>query len=128
IITTMSWAGTTFCAVAMTCARIGLPPISCRTLGCFDLSRVPLPAAMIAMAIRGRCGFDREDFDLVFGVFTMLSQYTANFACQWRAGRPRPATHRWTGETPVAPQINPESPAGPALAPSAPSGRARRGR
>src|SRR6266478_7537313 len=78
MITKMSCAGTTFCAVAMTCARIGLPPTSCRTLGCFDLSRVPLPAAMIAMATR--CGFCREDFDsvFVFGAFAMLSQYTAN--------------------------------------------------
>jgi hypothetical protein len=33
---------------------------------------------MIAMAIRGGCGFDREDFELVFGAFAMLSQYTAN--------------------------------------------------
>src|SRR5271156_6484313 len=64
----------------MTCARIGLPPISCRTLGCFDLSRVPLPAAMIATATRGRGGLKKEGFDLVFvfGGFAMLSQYTAN--------------------------------------------------
>jgi len=30
------------------------------------------------MAVRGRGGFDREDFDLVSGSLTMLSQYTAN--------------------------------------------------
>src|SRR5208337_967554 len=72
----MSRAGTTFSAVAITCARIGLPPISCRTLGCFDLIRVPLPAAMIAMAMRGGRGVDWEDFGLVFIVFAMLRQYT----------------------------------------------------
>jgi hypothetical protein len=35
---------------------------------------------MIAMAMRGRGGFKREDFDLifVFGGFAMFSQYTAN--------------------------------------------------
>jgi len=33
-----------------------LAAISCRTLGCFDLSRVPLPAAIIAMAMREVCG------------------------------------------------------------------------
>src|ERR1700676_3749123 len=37
----------------MTWANNGLPPTSCRTLGCFDLRRVPLPAAMIAIATRG---------------------------------------------------------------------------
>jgi hypothetical protein len=36
------------------------------------LSLVPLPAAMIAMAIRGDWGCDGEDFDLVSGFFTML--------------------------------------------------------
>jgi hypothetical protein len=53
---------------------------------CFDLSRVPLPADMIAMAIRGCCGLDRKDLDLifVFGVFTMLSQYTAKFTVEAR--------------------------------------------
>jgi hypothetical protein len=30
---------------------------------------------MIAMAMRGGCEFGGEDFDLVFGLFTMLSQY-----------------------------------------------------
>jgi hypothetical protein len=30
----------------------------------------------MAMAIRGGCGFDLEDFDA--GAFPMLSQYTAN--------------------------------------------------
>jgi hypothetical protein len=34
-----------------------------------------LPAAIIAMAIRGGFG---EDFELVFFAFAMLSQYTAN--------------------------------------------------
>ena len=59
---------------------IGLPPTSCSTLGCFDLSRVPLPAAMIAMATRGRCTaglLGREDFDFALEGFAMLSQYTA---------------------------------------------------
>src|SRR6266404_6128745 len=62
---------------------------------------------MIAMAIRGGCGFDR---DLVSGFFTMLSQYKPTVETrlaasrQWRAGRPRPAAmllqaHGWTGET-----------------------------
>src|ERR1035438_539705 len=78
MITKISGAGTTFFAVAITCARIGLPPISCRTLGCLDLSRVPLPAAIIAMAIRGRCGLDGEDFDLVLETLAMLSQYIVN--------------------------------------------------
>lgn len=36
----------------MTWANWGLPPTSCRTLGSFDLRRVPLPAAMMAMAVR----------------------------------------------------------------------------
>jgi hypothetical protein len=49
-------------------------------LGCFDLSRVPLPAAMIAMAMRGGCGFDLEVFDP--GAFPMLSQYIANHAVE----------------------------------------------
>src|SRR5580658_10322107 len=87
-ITKISFAGTTFCAAAITCARIGLPPTSCRTLGCFDLSRVPFPAAMIAMATRGRGGFDAEAFDLVFvavcGAFAMLSQYTAPESTPYR--------------------------------------------
>jgi hypothetical protein len=41
---------------------------------------------MIAMAIRGCCGLDRKDLDLifVFGVFTMLSQYTAKFTVEAR--------------------------------------------
>src|SRR5271157_4864113 len=77
MITKMSSTGTTFFAVAITWARIGLPPISCSTLGCFDLSRVPLPAAIIAMAVRGRCRLGREDLDLVFEAFAMLRQYTA---------------------------------------------------
>src|SRR5580700_8808340 len=87
----MSFAGTTFCAVAITCARIGLPPTSCKTLGCFDLSRVPLPAAMIAIAIRGGCGFDWEAARLVFffvsGSFAMHSQYTANDVANGRDAR-----------------------------------------
>ena len=33
----------------------GLPPTSCSTLGSCDLSRVPLPAAMMATATRGGC-------------------------------------------------------------------------
>jgi hypothetical protein len=41
---------------------------------------------MIAMAMRGGCGFEREDFDLVFvfGVFTILSQYTAKVTVDTR--------------------------------------------
>jgi hypothetical protein len=48
-----TYAGTTLVAAAITCASKGLPPTSCSTLGYFDLSRVPLPAAMIATAMRG---------------------------------------------------------------------------
>src|SRR5882672_7059777 len=91
MITTMSCAGTTFCAVAITCARIGLPPISCRTLGCFDLSRVPLPAAIIAIAILGGCGFDR---DLPSGFFTMLSQYKPTVETRLAASRISPMESR----------------------------------
>jgi hypothetical protein len=36
------------------------------------------------MAVRGRGGSDREDFDLVFGVITMLSQYTAKATVETR--------------------------------------------
>ena len=45
--------GTTWVAAAITWARSGLPPTSCRTLGCFDFRRVPLPAARMAIAVRG---------------------------------------------------------------------------
>src|SRR5207253_9065772 len=48
-----SLAGTTLVAAATTCTSRGLPPTSCSTLGCLDLSRVPLPAAILAMAVRG---------------------------------------------------------------------------
>src|SRR5713226_450025 len=51
-----SFAGTTLAAAAITCASSGLPPTSCSTLGCLDFSRVPLPAAMMAMAMHGLCG------------------------------------------------------------------------
>jgi hypothetical protein len=34
-----------------------LPPASCSTLGSFDFSRVPIPAAMMAMAKLGLEGF-----------------------------------------------------------------------
>src|ERR1700722_7230877 len=44
---------TTFVAAAITWARSVFPPTSCRTFGCLDLRRVPLPAAIIAMATRG---------------------------------------------------------------------------
>ena len=37
-------------AAATTCASSGFPAISCSTLGRRDFSRVPLPAARIAMA------------------------------------------------------------------------------
>src|SRR5258708_5488942 len=43
-------AGTTVFAAAMTWRRRARPPISWRTLGRLLLSRVPLPAAMMAMA------------------------------------------------------------------------------
>src|SRR6185312_4782821 len=46
----MFCAGTTSAADRITCAKRGLPPTSCRTLGRFDLSRVPFPAAMMAIA------------------------------------------------------------------------------
>src|SRR5579871_5066168 len=49
----MSCGGTTFFAAAMTCAKSVFTPTSCRTFGCLDLRRVPLPAAIIAMATRG---------------------------------------------------------------------------
>src|SRR5208282_3782175 len=117
MITKISRAGTTFSAVAITWARIGLPPISCRTLGCFDLSRVPLPAAIMAMAICGTCGFCRGDFVFVSDDLAMLSQYTANntprmprypiLAMESEASSPRP---RYSGRarTPVATRSTPD--------------------
>src|SRR2546422_11632521 len=51
-----SFAGTTLAAAAITCANRRLPPSSCSTLGCLDFSRVPLPAAMMAIAMHGLCG------------------------------------------------------------------------
>src|SRR5216684_8644130 len=48
-----SLGGTTLVAAAITWASKGLPPTSCSTLGCLDFSRVPLPAAMMAIAMRG---------------------------------------------------------------------------
>src|SRR5580692_3203332 len=48
-----SCGGTTRVAAAITWANRGLPPTSCSTFGSCDLRRVPLPAAMIAMATRG---------------------------------------------------------------------------
>src|SRR6185369_13028715 len=46
-------AGTTFAAASITWRRSALPPTSCRTLGYFDFSRVPFPAAMMAIANDG---------------------------------------------------------------------------
>src|SRR5437762_1054158 len=46
-----SFAGTTRVAAAITCASSGFPPTSCNTLGSCDFSRVPLPAAIMAIAI-----------------------------------------------------------------------------
>src|SRR5579872_5369017 len=46
-------AGTTCVAAATTCASSGLPPISCSTFGRRDFSRVPLPAARMAIANAG---------------------------------------------------------------------------
>src|ERR1035437_10721060 len=43
-------AGTSVLAAAMTCSRRARPPTSCSTFGRLLLSRVPLPAAMIATA------------------------------------------------------------------------------
>src|ERR1041385_5444167 len=54
----MSDGATTFEAAAITCASRGLPPTSCRTFGSLDLRRVPLPAAMMAMAVRGTVDVD----------------------------------------------------------------------
>src|SRR5580658_6859681 len=93
----MSFAGTTFCALAITWARIGLPPTSCKTLGCFDLSRVPFPAAMIAMAIRRGCAFDGEDADLVFAALAMLS----NISRMRSADESRVASQSTTNGLPV---------------------------
>src|SRR5216684_4257722 len=72
MMTKMSRGDTTLAAVAITCARIDFPPTSCRTFGCLDFSRVPLPAAMMAMATRG----DRavEDDELLADVFVIVSQ------------------------------------------------------
>src|SRR5262245_27609892 len=42
----------------MTCANSGLPPTSCNTLGSLDFRRVPLPAAMMAIAVRGTADVD----------------------------------------------------------------------
>src|SRR6187551_3496943 len=53
----MSLGGTTCAALAMTCRSRALPPISCSTLGRFDLSRVPLPAAMMRIANRITTGY-----------------------------------------------------------------------
>ena len=40
-------------AAAITCANSGFPPTSCKTFGSCDFNRVPLPAAMMAIAMRG---------------------------------------------------------------------------
>src|ERR1700678_2224007 len=53
MIAKISTGGTMCVAEAITCASSGLPPTSCSTLGNCDFSRVPLPAAMMAMATRG---------------------------------------------------------------------------
>src|SRR5437660_8591058 len=49
----ISFPGTTRRAAAITCASRGFPPASWRTFGCLDFRRVPLPAAMMAIAVRG---------------------------------------------------------------------------
>ena len=61
MIANTSLAGTTLAAARITCSRTGLPPTSCSTLGICDFSRVPLPAAIIATAMRGTKG--APDFD-----------------------------------------------------------------
>ena len=43
-------------AAAITWASSGLPPTSCSTLGCLDFSRVPLPAARMAIGYAGNAG------------------------------------------------------------------------
>src|SRR3569833_722809 len=76
-----SLAPTTLAAAPITCSSSGLPPTSCNSLGIRDFSLVPLPAAMIAIAILGaleRFGVETnlaeaEDFALDFFIRT---QYT----------------------------------------------------
>src|SRR5580700_11843341 len=53
----MSFGWTIWLAAWMTWCSSGRPPISCRTLARFDLSRVPLPAAMMTMASCIRTGY-----------------------------------------------------------------------
>ena len=48
-----SFAGTIRTAARITCSSSGFPPTSCNTLGSCDFSLVPLPAAMMATAMRG---------------------------------------------------------------------------
>src|SRR5882724_8368128 len=71
MMTKMSLGGTTLAAVAITWDRIGFPPTSCKTLGCFDFSRVPLPAAMMAMATR--VSLLEEEDDFLAEVFAIVS-------------------------------------------------------
>src|SRR5437868_560165 len=106
IIAYTSLAGTTLAAVRITCSSSGLPPTSCNTLGSCDLSRVPLPAAMIATAIRGGTAGDvrnvlrEETVDFRFDFF-IRPQYTL-LARRWlfpynlpaQPEHPR-ATHQW---------------------------------
>src|SRR3954452_22803068 len=79
MIANTSLAGTTLAAARITCSRTGLPPTSCSTLGICDFSRVPLPAAIIATAMRGTKG--APDFDDRFdNRFTDAEVFNLNFA------------------------------------------------
>src|SRR6478752_10599520 len=64
-----SAGGTTCVPAAITCARSGLPPTSCSTFGYLDFSRVPLPAAIIAIAKRWTPALPCDGFfDMAFNI------------------------------------------------------------
>src|SRR5712691_6603740 len=56
-----SFAGTICTAARITCSSNGFPPTSCNTLGNRDLSLVPLPAAIMATAMRVAGDTSREE-------------------------------------------------------------------
>ena len=77
-----SLAPTTLAAARITCSSSGFPLTSCNTLGIRDFSLVPLPAAMIAIAIRGAAA-ERLEVEANFGQaedfaldFFIRTQYT----------------------------------------------------